>query len=236
MINCAHRGASALAPENTLAALQLAAKLGATMAEIDLQQTADDELALLHDDDLDRTSNGSGPLWDKSLKELQSLDMGSWFSEKFQREQIPTLEDVINAMDGQLKLNLELKLHGHERDLEQLVVKKIRELNCAQWCLLTSFDHAIIDRLLDLAPELKAGYIVGKGGWHDGLLESRVAVLSLEKTLVTAHRVQRAHASGKEIHAWTVNQENEMKQLQEAGVDAFISNHPDLVAAFLNKS
>ncbi len=234
IINCAHRGASALAPENTLAALHLAVKMGATMAEIDIQQTIDDELVLFHDDNLQRTSNGSGPLWEKTLKKLQGLDAGSWFSSEFQGEQIPALDSVIKAMDGRLKLNLELKLHGHERDLEQLVAKKIVELDCAGWCLVTSFDHDTIDRLLDIAPGLKAGYIVGRGGWHDALLESRVGVLSLEKNLVTTDRVSRAHAFGKEIHVWTVNQENEMKRLQAAGVDALISNFPDQVSAFLN--
>jgi glycerophosphoryl diester phosphodiesterase len=235
IINCAHRGASALAPENTLAALRLAVKLGATMAEIDLQQTADDELVVFHDDNLSRTSNGTGPLWGKSLQQLRRLDVGSWFSNEFQDETIPTLEKVVQALDGQLELNLELKLHGHERDLEALLANKIEALGCARWCLVTSFDQGVIDRLLDLAPGLKVGYIVEKGGWQGDLLESRVSVLSLEKSLITADRVRRAHAAGKEIHAWTVNKEAEMEKLRTAGVDVLISNHPDLVAEFLGK-
>ena len=236
IINCAHRGASKQAPENTLAALRLAVKLGATMAEIDLQQTADNEMVLFHDDNLNRTSNGSGPLWEKSLTQLKTLDAGAWFSDDFQAEPIPTLEMVIAALAGKLKWNLELKLHGHERNLEHLVVQKIKSLNCGPGCLITSFDHPTIDRLLDIAPHLKVGYIVGKGGWHDSLLDAKVSVLSLEKTLITPELVRRAHAVGKEIHAWTVDQEKEMQRLQAAKVDVLISNHPDRVFTFLNKS
>lgn len=236
IIHCAHRGASALAPENTLSAIQLAADLGATMVEVDLQQTADDELVLFHDDKLNRTSNGNGPLWKKTLKELQLLDAGSWFSPQFTGEKIPTLESLISTMGNQLNFNIELKLHGHERNLEQLVAGKLQKLDCANSCLITSIDHQTINRLQNIAPHLKTGYIIEKGHWKDSLLQAKVEVLSLEKTLITAERVQRAHAAGKEIHAWTVNKESEMKNLQAMGVDAFISNHPDKVTNFLHKN
>jgi len=236
IINCAHQGASALALENTLAAIELAAKLGASWIEIDLQQTADDELVLFHDNNLNRTSTGSGPLWKKSLQELQLLDAGSWFSSQYAGEPIPTVEFIIKTMKGNLNFNIELKLHGHERNLEELMARKIDEMDCANECLVTSFDHTTIDRLHRLAPGVKTGYIIGKGQWKDSLLKSHVEILSLEKTMVTLERVQKAHAEGKKIHAWTVNEEAEMKHLQAMKVDAFISNHPDRVNIFLNQS
>ncbi len=243
MINCAHRGASAYAPENTLAALHLALKMGATMAEIDLQQTADNELVLFHDDELDRTSNGRGFLWQKTLDHLSGLDAGSWFSNKFAGESIPTLESIIKDLDGKMALNIELKLHGHEREIEKLMAEKLNQLNLVEVCLVTSFDHEVIDRLLALVPNLKAGYIVGReqaraqdNSWQKDLLSSPVAVLSMEKTLISQELVQKAHAENKEIHAWTVNNEDEMKRLQAAGVDALISNYPDKVNNFINKS
>ncbi len=86
------------------------------MAEIDIQQTADDRFAVFHDDDLDRTTNGTGPLWSKTLAELQTLDAGSWFGPALRRPKpIPSLEEVLAFTRGRLPLNIELKLHGHER-------------------------------------------------------------------------------------------------------------------------
>ena len=138
IINCAHRGASSQAPENTLSALHLALDLGATMAEIDIQQTADDGLAVFHDDDLDRTSNGSGPLWRRTLKQLKLLDAGSWFSSEFIGEKIPSLDEVLVAMGGRLKLNIEMKMHGHERDVETLVAHCLQKSNGLEYCLVSS--------------------------------------------------------------------------------------------------
>jgi len=107
-INCAHRGASGHAPENTIAALEKAIAQGAGMAEIDIQQTADDRFAVFHDDLLDRTTNGVGPLWEKTLAELQTLDAGSWFGPGWSGERIPSLEEVLEITRGRLPLNIDL--------------------------------------------------------------------------------------------------------------------------------
>ncbi len=230
IINCAHRGASGRAPENTIAALDMAVRLGATMAEIDIQQTADNELAVFHDDELQRTSNGVGPLWKQTLPQLKLLDAGSWFAEEFAGEKIPILAEVVATARGRLKLNIELKLHGHERDLAPLVARHLQKLDCLDFCVVTSFDHALINEVAAILPQLKTGYIIDRMGWHDSLLESLVSVLSMDKTLVTPERIRRIQAAGKEVHIWTVNEVAEMKNLQQLGVDALISNFPDRVA------
>ncbi len=230
IINCAHRGASSRAPENTVAALMLAARLGASMVEIDIQQTADDELVLFHDDELGRTSSGSDPLWKHTLEQLKQLDAGAWFSGAFEGEKIPTLEEAVDAVRGKLGLNIELKIHGHERRLEELVASRLQELNCLQWCVITSFDRGAVDRLGELVPGLKAGYIVGRGGWDDGLLDSWVTVLSLEKTLATEKRVGEIHEAGKDVFVWTVNEVQDIRRLSRIGVDGLISNYPGRVS------
>ncbi len=224
MINCAHRGASGQAPENTIAALKLAIKLGATMAEIDIQQTADDQLVLFHDDKLQRTSDGRGYLWKQTLDQLKSLDVGKWFSPEFAGEKMPTLDEAVEAVRGRLKLNIEMKMHGHERGLEELVARHLQHLDCLDWCFVSSFDWGAVDRLGALIPELKAGYIVGRGLWDDELLDRRVSVLSLEKSLVSQERVHRIHEAGKEVFVWTVDETGLKQQLKEWGVDGVISN------------
>jgi len=229
-INCAHRGASSRAPENTIAALELAAGLGASMAEIDIQQTVDDQLVLFHDDELERTSSGAGPLWQHTLAQLKQLDAGSWFSSEFTGECIPTLEEAATAMRGRLGLNIELKMHGHERDLAVLVASHLQRLDCLDWCLVSSFDHGVVDELKRLLPQLKNGYIVGRHDWNDDLPASPVSVLSLEKSLVTEERIQKIHGAGKEVHVWTVNEVPDMVRLQKLGVDAIIGNYPDRMA------
>ncbi len=232
IINCAHRGASAHAPENTLSALELALKMGATMAEVDLQQTGDDQLVLFHDDNLERTSDGNGPLWKQSLAELKRLDVGGWFGAQYLGETMPTLEELIAAVAGRLVLNLELKLHGHERQLDTLVASRLSALPTGADFFVTSFDHDLVDRVRGLLPGLPGGYIVGRGGWHDGLLLRQGGVLSLERTLATADRVEKIHEAGKQVHVWTVNEDEEMRRLQNLGVDALITNFPDRVAAW----
>lgn len=228
VINCAHRGASGLAPENTLAALEKAIALGATMAEIDLQQTADDRLAVFHDDLVDRTTDGTGPLWSKTLAELQTLDAGSWFDPAFAGETVPSLEEVVAATRGRLQLNLELKLHGHERDFADLVIRTIYDSNSGDHCLLTSFDHDLVDVLQKRDPGLDLGYIVGPGQPPPSTLLYRPArCLSVEKSLVDADLMDGARRAGKQIHTWTVNETADMTRLIDLGVAAIITNFPD---------
>ncbi len=231
--NCAHRGASSQAPENTVAALELAIRLGATMAEIDIQQTADDHLVLFHDDALGRTSNGSGLLWEQKLSQLKKLDAGSWFSEEFQSERIPELAEAVEAVRGRLKLNIELKMHGHERELPSLVAAELKGLDCLEWCLVSSFDHAAVDHLGKLLPDLKTGYIVGRGNWNDDLLVRSTEVLSLEKSMITPNLVRKIHSATKEVHVWTVNETADIQQMRDLKVDAVISNYPHRVSEIL---
>ena len=164
---CAHRGASGLAPENTRAALQLAIDLGCEMAEIDVQQTADDRLAVFHDTDLGRTSNGRGPLWQKTLAELQALDAGSWFSPEFAAEPVLSLEEALDFCRGRLAVNVEMKMHGHEdrseRGIVDLVIRAVHDTNSDDHCLVTSFDHAAALAVKRRAPGLRAGLIIGSG-------------------------------------------------------------------------
>ncbi len=195
--NCAHRGASGHAPENTLAALQLAMEVGAQMSELDIQQTADDRLVLLHDDELERTTNGSGLLWQKTLAELKNYEAGSWFAPQFDGEPLPTLEEVFALARGKMKLNIEVKLHGHEREIAKLVVETIRREKFEKECLVTSFGHHVADEIKALAPELKTGYIFGKEEYHEGVFNGPVEVLSVNHYLISPEFLRKARAAGK---------------------------------------
>jgi glycerophosphoryl diester phosphodiesterase len=230
-IVCAHRGASGHAPENTIAALEKAIALGAAMAEIDIQQTADGRFAVFHDDNLDRTSNGAGPLWEKTLAELQCLDAGSWFGPEWADERIPSLEKVLEITRGRLPLNIELKLHGHERNVVDLALRALHDNNiedhCPQKSLVTCFDHRVAAAIKRADPALSVGAILGIEQFSTPVFALAVDVLSAEKSLVDEDFMARARGAGKQVHVWTVNEPEEMLRLIDLGVDAVITNYPD---------
>lgn len=230
-INCAHRGASGHEPENTIAALEKAIAMGATMAEIDIQQTADDRFAVFHDDNLDRTTNGVGPLWKKTMAELQALDAGSWFGSEFAGERIPSLEEVLEITRGRLPLNIELKLHGHERQLVELVIRALHDNNIEDHCthggLVTCFDHRVAVAVKQADRALTVGAILGRQQDTEGFFALPVDVLSAEKSLVDEDFMAAARRAGKQVHVWTVNEPEEFSRLIDLGVDAVITNYPD---------
>lgn len=232
---CAHRGASGLAPENTRAALRLAIDLGCEMAEIDVQQTADHRLAVFHDTDLGRTSNGRGPLWQKTLAELQVLDAGSWFSPEFAGEPVLSLEEVLDFCRGHLVVNIEMKMHGHEdrseRGIVELVIGAVHDTNSDDHCLVTSFDHEAALAVKARAPGLRTGLIVGPGmspvPVSADVFASAADVLSVADVHATEAFLARAGAAGKAVHVWTVDDPARMAELVEAGCEAVITNFPD---------
>ena len=239
IINCAHRGASGHAPENTIAAVEKAIALGATMAEIDIQQTADDKFAVFHDDLLDRTTNGTGPLWQKNLAELQTLDAGSWFGPEWADQRIASLEEILETTRGRLPLNIELKLHGRERRLVDLVIRTLHDNNIEDHCpdsapnfgmnngLVTCFDHKIAAEIKQADSTLTVGIILGRQQNLAGIFAAPVDVLSAEKVLIDEDFMAAARGAAKKVHAWTVNDPEEMRRLIDLGVDAVITNYPD---------
>jgi len=224
---CAHRGASGHAPENTLAAFRLALEMGADMCELDVQQTADDRLIVIHDDTLERTTNGKGNVWEMPLSELQKYDAGSWFALKCAGEKLPTLEQAMVLGRGKMKLNIEVKMHGHERNIAALVVATIRREKFENECVVTSFDWKVAGEIKTLAPDLKVGYIFGWKEFSPEVFAGPVDLLSAHYSLADSTFLARAHAAGKKVHVWTVNYKWMMRRLIKLGVDGIITNYPE---------
>jgi glycerophosphoryl diester phosphodiesterase len=228
---CAHRGASGHAPENTLAAIRLAMEMGAEMCELDVQQTADDRLVVMHDDGLDRTTNGTGNVWEMTLAELQKYDAGSWFDSRFAKEKLTTLEDMIALVRGKMPLNIEAKIHGHERNVASLIVETLRRERFEDECVVTSFDHKVVDEIKTIAPALPVGYIFGWREFSREVFDGKVELLSAHYSLADAAFLERAHGAGKRLHVWTVNDPWHMRRMIEIGVDGIITNYPDRLNA-----
>ena len=226
VIITAHRGASGLAPENTLAAFRKAMELGADFSELDVTMTKDGKLILLHDDTLERTTNDSGNVWDYTLEELKQLDAGLWFGGKFEGERLPTLAEVIELVKGKMKLNIEIKVNGHEPGIVEKVVETVRNKGFTKQCIITSFDSATVERVMEIAPEIPAGFIFNED-YPEDVFDGKWPILSVKYKIVDAAFLEKARASGKEVHVWTVNKEDEMRRLIDLGVDGIITNFPN---------
>jgi glycerophosphoryl diester phosphodiesterase len=224
---CGHRGASGHAPENTLAAFRLAIDMGVDLCELDVQQTGDDRFAVIHDTTLGRTTNGRGAVWKHTLAALQKLDAGSWYGKSFADERVPSLEDVMALARGSIKLNIELKTHGHERNVAKLLVAAIRRERFENDCLISSFDHRLANEIKSLAPELVVGYIFGKLEFNERLFSGRANVLSAHFPLITGEFIKKARKNMKQIHAWTVDRPEDMRRMVAVETDVIITNYPD---------
>ena len=229
----AHRGASLLAPENTLSAFRLAADLGADAIELDSKLTSDGYVVIHHDLTLDRTTTGKGFLKDCTLEELRRLDAGSHFGEAFIGERIPSLRDVFIEVGDKLLLNVELTNYGTPFDsLPEAVIGLVREFNLEQRVLLSSFSPLALVKTRRLAPDIPLGLLIKdrQPFWLFAFLQwvSPHEALHPHLTVVSKELILQGHARGRNINVWTVNEPAEIRALEEMGVDGIITDAPDV--------
>ena len=229
----AHRGASSYAPENTFAAFDLALDLGARHLELDVQQSSDGHLVIIHDDLLDRTTNGHGPVGQHTLAELQALDAGAWFDPKFTGERIPTLDAVLHRYAGRAHLHLEIK--GKSAGLSERTADRIRALNWTQAVTMTSFQKDKLEALCAYAPELPAGWLLRT--LDDAVIREAqrmgIAKLCPKADRVTPELVTQLRSAGFNVRAWGVSDEALMRRAADACVDGMTVNFPDKLIAYL---
>ena len=237
-LNFAHRGASHEAPGNTLAAFLLAAELGADGIELDVQLSRDGEMVVIHDFTLDATTDGHGPVADRTLDELKRLDAGSWFDPVFSGQRIPTLQEVVDAVGHRLLLNVELKT-GHLRDdgLAGAVVRFLEDNHLLDRVVVSSFNPLAIWRVRRLNPWIATGLLYApdmpllRRPWSRHLVHPDA--LHPFHTTVDAAYVKWARRKGYRVHTWTVDEGEEMERLLGAGADLIITNRPDLLRQVL---
>lgn len=231
----AHRGSSAHAPENTLAAFGLAIQQHADGLELDVKLSADGEVVVMHDDTVDRTTNGSGSVNRMTLAELKQLDAGSKFDPAYHAERIPTLAEVFEAFGSKVFINVEVKNYTSPLDdLPDKVIALVKEYNLENSVMLSSFNVIALIRARSLLPKIPLGLITVKG-LADLTLRSKLVRLSPLLAFhphyldVTPEMIQATHRAGTRIHPYTVNQPESMRQLFVRGVDGIFSD--DIVSA-----
>jgi len=225
----AHRGASGYAPENTLSAMKKAIEMNAEMSELDVQETADGEIILLHDNTLKKTTGVEGNIWEMNYADLKGLDAGSWFSEEYKNEPIPTMQEVIDLVKGKMKINIELKANGHEKMLAERTLRIVEANNFLDQVVFTSFKFAEADKIRELNPKAIVGYIFGRLPKDVDVFTADVDILSVNIRTVDAEFMKKAKANGKVVAVWTVNKPEDMKRMIGLGVDQIITNYPDIL-------
>jgi glycerophosphoryl diester phosphodiesterase len=220
----AHRAGATYAPENSLAALKQAIIDRADWAEIDVQLTSDNELVVMHDTDLARIGGGNRQVGDVTLAEIQQLDIGTGFDGRFAGEKVPTFRELLSVARGKVKLNVELKPHGKrdEVQLAESVVAAIREAQMVGECRICSQSFNAIQSAKAMETSIPIGLIIATAIGDPTRLP--VDFLMVKANLATESFVERAHAAGIRVHAWTVNNPNMVAPLLDASVDNLITD------------
>jgi glycerophosphoryl diester phosphodiesterase len=227
----AHRGASAAAPENTIAAVQIAIDSGAQWVEIDVQETADGHVAVIHDSDLKKIGGSALTVAGSTLEQLQQVDIGSWFGAEFADQRIPTLEEVLLLCKGRIGVNIELKYYGKQVRLEQRVAEIVERTGMMEQVMFMSLSYDGIQILHGLRPEWKVGLLSSVALGR--LAELDVDFLALNGRAASRNLIRQAHKMGKQVMVWTVNDPVAMASMIGRGADALITDEPELAVTVL---
>ncbi len=228
----AHRGFSGRAPENTLIAIERAISVGAEMVEVDVTVTADGHVICLHDETLDRTSSGSGLPGEFTLKEIKTLDAGSWFAPEFAGERVPTLAEVLGAVKGRILINVEIKPEAVEHGVVPKVADLINLHEMIDQVVVSSFAPEALRLMKIVDPAVITASLFNKEIHTDRdpleiIQEVGSRGLNVSGGRVTPEMVDRCHSHQIPVAVYTINDALEMRRMMELGVDAVFSDHPD---------
>lgn len=232
----AHRGGAKWAPENSMAAFRKCKENGIYGIELDIQRCKSGELIVIHDEDLKRTTNGTGLVKDVSFAEMSKLDSGSWFDKQYKDERIPLLSDVLKLLDGKVVLNIEIKntpiaYPGIEDDL----IKVLSDYKYPETIIISSFDHEVLKRLHEKCSKYALALLgdpiiadvgqyaknVGATAWHPYFGSMRKDV------------IETAHKASLKVNVWTANKSSEWDDLMAQGVDGIVTDDPKGLSDYL---
>jgi glycerophosphoryl diester phosphodiesterase len=242
----AHRGGSALAPENTLAAFRNALTLPVDAIELDVHMSRDGHAIVFHDNTVERRTNGQGNILDLDFDYLRSLDAAAHFSGGWpEPQQIPALREVLDIAKGRLQVYIEIKtskrngVYGRYPGIVETVINELHATDMIDQVLVMSFDWSILPHVKSLEPALQTSALVSRDTWDDragGALEKLIAQaqtlgcswLNMDWKLCTETMPAVIHEQGLQIGLWTVNDQHEMRRFARAGVDSITTDRPDL--------
>ncbi|MBX8636016.1 MAG: glycerophosphodiester phosphodiesterase [Thermoplasmata archaeon] len=226
-----HRGAAGHAPENTLSSFSLAIEMGADAVEFDIHQTADNRIVVIHDEALDRTTDGEGMVMSTTLGDIKKLDAGSWFGEKFSGERIPTLEETLTHICGGAIALVEVK-HGTDfyPHIEENIIKTVSGKK--EWlrkAIFISFDPSVIAKLKELNREITVGLLTldPPEEYLEIAKEFGASALFPRWEKMKPDSVKLVHEEGCTVHPWVMDKEEDINRVLEMRPDSLSSNFPD---------
>ncbi len=235
----AHRGIPSRYPENTLISLEAGAGEGADVVEFDVQPTRDSALVVIHDETLERTTNGRGRVRDHSLEEILRLDAGGWYAPEFRRLRVPTFDEALDAVGSKAVLNLELKQYGPEEPrFADRVYEAVASRGLTETVLYSSFHFNLLRRIREIDPEapVAALFHFARGRRP---VEEAIALgarfLGCHHRLVTASRMQDSRKAGILVCPYTVNTRRRAETLVDLGVAALITNDLSVMKEYLTE-
>jgi len=241
-LNFAHRGASQVAPENTLAAFELALQQGVDGIELDIRLCRSGEWVVIHDSRVNRTTNGRGFVRSKSLDDLRHLDAGAAFHPQFANERIPTLAEVLDWARGRALLNIEIKslARAHEY-AEWRLLDLLRRHGVSQQCLISSFNPIVLRRLARLDSGIPAGLLLNvtwfrRSAENAFIRSMNIQTLHISRRLARPRYLKRIRRAGLRIFVWGVNHPTELSRLVDFGVDGIITDAPQALNDILQRT
>ena len=229
----AHRGASASAPENTMAAFRKAIEEGADWVELDVQETADGQVVVFHDSDFMKLAGVNLKLWDATMDDLKNIDIGSWFGEEFSDQRVPTLAEVLDECRGKIGVVIELKYYGHDVKLEERVARLVESHQMTDQVMLMSLKVDAVKKVKQLRPDWKVGLLLSVSA---GDVQSMNAdFLAISATFAHRGRITATHRSNQQLYVWTVNDAPTMSRMIGRGVDGLITDKPALAQSVLRE-
>jgi len=227
----AHRGASLEAPENSLSAFRRAGEMHSDFVELDVQESSDGVVVVVHDSDLMKVGGSPLKIWEATAEQLRAVDIGTRVGPRFAGEHIPTLAEALAACKGVTRVDIELKYYGHNQRLEERVVELVEAAGMQDQIVTMSLSRPMVEKMKRLRPEWTSGLLSAKAlGDLSGVSADFLAV---EKSMATRRFVRVAHRAGKKVYPWTIDDPSRMIRLLGLGVDGLITNRPDVAREVL---
>ena len=239
----AHRGFSAVAPENTLPAFQHAIDAGADMIEFDIRLTTDKQFVVIHDATLERTTTGCGVVENNTLSQLQMLDAGSWFGRGFAGTVLPSLDEALTLCRNRVLVNVEVKTEIQDdlslNRLADLVGEQVNALGATRSAVISSYAHRIITRLRERHEHLTTALLSDAHSSNEAITKlacvSGATALHIPHRLASSSLAERTKQAGLLSAAHTVNETTDMQTLIQMGFDALFTDHPDRMRAYVDR-
>lgn len=229
----AHRGAAGAKPENTMASVLRAIEDGTDWVEIDVQETADGEVIVIHDSDFMKIAGNPLKVWDATMEDVAEIDIGSWFDPAYADQRAPLLSDVLLAAKGKSGVLIELKYYGHDEKLEQRVSDIVTETGMDDQVMSMSLKYGAVQKMKAIRPDWSVGLLSSASAGR--IWELETDFVAVNQATISPWLVRGMHDANKKLYVWTVNEPLQMSRMLSLGVDGLITDEPAMAREVISQ-